>query len=75
MQSYLDQCRSKCQAIIEALTDEKANQRCTFNWIEASYLEMQLYTMRHVQEHASQLNLLLGQHDVAGLDWVTQARE
>lgn len=75
VQSYLDQCRSKCQAIIEALTDEKANQRCTFNWIEASYLEMQLYTMRHVQEHASQLNLLLGQHDVAGLDWVTQARE
>jgi hypothetical protein len=30
--------------------------------------------MRHVQEHAGQLSLTLGQHDVAGLDWVTQAR-
>jgi hypothetical protein len=75
VQSYLGQCRRKCQAIMEALTDERANQGCTYDWIEASYLEMQLYTMRHVQEHASQLNLLLGQHDVAGLDWVTQARK
>jgi hypothetical protein len=71
---YLDQCRTKCQSIIEGLTDEKANQRCTFDWYEANYLEMQLYSMRHVQEHASQLNLLLGQHDVEGLDWVTNAR-
>ena len=72
--SYLRQCRKKCQATIEGMTDEKASQRCTFNWIEASYLEMQLYSMRHVQEHAAQLNLLLGQHGVEGLDWVTQAR-
>jgi hypothetical protein len=72
--TYLDQCRRKCQATIEGLTDEKAQQRCTFNWIEASYLEMQLYSMRHIQEHAAQLNLLLGQHAVPGVDWVTQAR-
>jgi hypothetical protein len=75
IRTYLDQCRRKCQATIEALTDEKARQRCTFNWIEASYLEMQLYSMRHVQEHAAQLNLLLGQHEVPGVDWVTQARD
>jgi hypothetical protein len=74
IRTYLDQCRRKCQSTIEALTDEKAHQRCTFEWVEASFLEMQLYNMRHVQEHAAQLNLLLGQHDVSGLDWVTQAR-
>jgi hypothetical protein len=56
------------------MTDEKARQRCTFDWYEASFLELQLYSMRHLQEHASQLNLLLGQHDVSGLDWVTKAR-
>jgi hypothetical protein len=75
VQIYLDQCRRKCHTTIEALTDEKANQCCTFDWIEASFLEMQLYNMRHVQEHASQLNLVLGQHDIVGLDWVTQARD
>ena len=73
--TYLNQCRRNVQATFETLTDEKANQRCTFEWFESSYLELQLYCMRHVQEHASQLNLVLGQHDVPGLDWVTEARE
>ncbi|MBZ0298036.1 MAG: DinB family protein [Anaerolineae bacterium] len=75
VRTYLDQCRQKCQATLEALTDEKASQHCTFEWVEASYLEMQLYSMRHVQEHTGQLNLLLGQHDVPGVDWVPQARD
>ena len=74
IRAYLNQCRQKCQLTIEALTDEKARQRCKFDWVEASFLEMQLYNLRHVQEHAAQLNLLLGQHDVSGMDWVTQAR-
>ncbi len=74
IRTYLDQCRRKCQSTIEALTDEKARQRCTFDWVEASFLELQLYNMRHVQEHGAQLSLLLGQHDVSGFDWVTKAR-
>lgn len=73
--TYLRQCRRKCQATLEELTEESAHRRCAFEWFEASFLELQLYSMRHVQEHASQLNLLLGLHDVAGLDWVTQARD
>ncbi len=72
--AYLQGCRSNCQSIIESLTAERASQRCKFAWIEASYLEMQLYSMRHVQEHAAQLNLILGLHAVEGLDWVTKAR-
>jgi hypothetical protein len=74
VRAYLHGCRQKCQSIIEGLTDERASQTCTFSWIEASYLEMQLYSMRHVQEHAAQLNLVLGHHDVEGLDWVAKAR-
>jgi DinB superfamily len=74
IRSYLDQCRSKCQATIEALTDEKACQICKFEWMEPTFLELQLYSMRHVQEHGAQLNLMLGQHDVTGMDWVAKAR-
>ena len=73
--AYLGECRKKCQSTIETLTDEKAQQRCVFAWMEPSFLELQLYAMRHVQEHAGQLSLLLGRHDVAGLDWVASARD
>jgi hypothetical protein len=75
IRGYLDQCRRKCQSTFEALTDEKAARRCTYEWFEASFLELGLYNMRHVQEHAAQLSLLLGQHDVSGMDWVTNARD
>lgn len=75
VRSYLDQCRRKCHSTIMALTDERARQRCTFEWMEPTFLELQLYSMRHAQEHAAQLSLLLGQHDVTGMDWVAKARD
>lgn len=73
LHNYLEYGRKKCQATIEALTDEKASQRCKFDWVEASFLEMQLYNMRHVQEHAAQLNMLLGRHGIEVYGWVTKA--
>ncbi|MCU0495319.1 MAG: DinB family protein [Chloroflexaceae bacterium] len=72
--AYLSACRKKCQATLEGLTDERAQQRCVFEWMEPSFLELQLYSMRHVQEHAAQLSLVLGQHDVTGMDWIASAR-
>jgi hypothetical protein len=72
--AYLGQCRSRCQLTIEALTEEKAHQRCVFGWMEPSFLELQLYSMRHVSEHVAQLSLVLGQHDVTGFDWIAKAR-
>jgi len=72
--SYLRVCRDKCHATLERLTEEKAKQKCVFDWMEPNFLELQLYSMRHVQEHAAQLSLVLGQHDVAGMDWVASAR-
>lgn len=71
---YLGECRQKAQAIIEGLTDEQANRRCKFEWMEPTFLELQLYSMRHIQEHGAQLNLTLGQHDITGMDWVANAR-
>jgi hypothetical protein len=75
LQAYLEHCRQKCQATFETLTDEKADQRCEFPWgEEVSFAELQLYNMRHVQEHASQLNLHLGQKVGSAPDWVARAK-
>ncbi len=71
LQTYLNYSRQKCQATIEALTDEAAQRRCRFSWGEVSFAELLLYNMRHVQEHATQLNLFLGQNGVSVPGWVT----
>ncbi len=73
--TYLRECREKAQAILEGLTDETAYRLFILEWIQAPYIEMQIYAMRHIQEHAAQLNMVLGQHGVTGQDWVAQARD
>ena len=79
LHAYLVQLRQKCQATIAGLSDEKAHQQVDYPWMEGkpvSYLELQLYNMRHVQEHAAQLNLFLGQHAIdRASDWVPQAKD
>lgn len=72
---YFNLVRQKCQTTLESLTDEKANQICMFEWMEPSYFELQMYSMRHVQEHGAQLNLFLGQQGIEGQDWVAVARD
>jgi hypothetical protein len=67
---YLAHGREKARAAIQALTDEKAHQRCSFSWGEVSYAELMLYNMRHVQEHAAQLSLILGQKAGLPSRWV-----
>jgi hypothetical protein len=78
--AYLASVRQKCRTIIETMTDERARQPVNFPWMRAgevvTYAEVQLYSMRHVQEHAAQLHLVLGQHGVqTGSDWVTRAKD
>lgn len=68
--AYLADCRSKCQTTIATLTDEAAVRRCHFGWGEVSFVELLIYSMRHVHGHASQLNLLLGQNRVSAPNWV-----
>jgi hypothetical protein len=58
---YLEACRQKCQETIGALSIEQAYRVCRFGWGELPFVELLLYTMRHVQEHAAQLHLFLGQ--------------
>jgi hypothetical protein len=75
LRAYLAYSRENCQAIIAALTDESAFRMCKFGWGEASYAELLLYNMRHIQEHAAQLNLFLGQRAGLGNRWVTKAKK
>jgi hypothetical protein len=76
--AYLANLRKKCQTTIAGLSDEKAHQQVDFPWTlgkQMSFLELLLYTMRHVQEHAAQLNLFLGQNASNGAsDWVSRAK-
>ena len=74
LHTYLLHCRSKCQATVEALTDEKAQHRCAFGANGVSFGELLLYNMRHVQEHASQLSLILGQKYGSAPGWVGGAK-
>lgn len=72
--AYLAYLRGKSQAIFEGLTEAQANQVCQFPWGEpVSFAELQLYSMRHVQEHAAQLSLHLGRTVGAAPDWVARA--
>ena len=70
LHTYLRHGRKKCQQTIETLTDERARQRCAFPWGELSFLELLMYNMRHVQEHASQVSLILGDITGSAPGWV-----
>lgn len=74
LHTYLEHGRQKCRATIEALTDEKALQRCGFDRFDFSHAELLLYNMRHVQHHAAQLNLLLRQAVDSAPRWVGRAQ-
>ena len=65
--AYLASTRQRCHATLVALTDERARRIVEYPWAEGravSFLELQLYNMRHVQEHAAQLHLFLGQNAI-----------
>ena len=70
---YLEYCRRTCQATIGALSDEQANRLCRFAWGELPFAELQLYSLRHVQEHGAQLSMFLGQQAGKSTTWVSQA--
>lgn len=74
LQSYLDHGRRKCRMLIESLTDERAAERCGFQWVDCTVGELLLYNMRHVQHGAAQLNLILRQQTDSAPHWVKRAR-
>jgi hypothetical protein len=73
LRAYLFHCRAKCRATIDALTDEKALRPCDFEWLDLSVAELVPYSLRHVQHHAAQLNLILRQTVDSAPRWVGRA--
>ncbi len=74
MLAYLEHGRNKCRATIQNMTDEKAQQQCKLGRNELSFAELLLYTMRHVQYHAAELNMILGQAIGWDPKWVVKAK-
>lgn len=77
LHDYQVTLRKRCHDTLMTLTDEEAARRLEYGWSggrSITYLELLLYNLRHVQGHAAQMSLFLGQHDVAGRDddWVTR---
>lgn len=70
--TYLDALRQTCHDVVANLTDERAAK--PGRW-DVPWLELQLYNMRHVQEHAAHLQLVLGSHGVKEIDWISAARD
>ncbi len=66
---YLAYCRRRCQETVRTMTSEQASRLCRFAWGEISFAELQLYSLRHVQEHGAQLRLFLGQQAGKSTDW------
>ena len=80
LRAYLASTRRKCRTSLVELKDEQARRPVEYSWSAGqpiSYLELQIYNLRHVQEHAAQLSLFLGQHAIPheDLDWVARAND
>jgi hypothetical protein len=72
---YLEYCRRRCQETIGALSAERAYRLCRFAWGELPFAELQLHNLRHVQEHAAQLLMFLGQQVGKPASWASQAHQ
>lgn len=73
---YLEYDRNKCRARLGALSDAMLTMpnRVRPDWPDMTVAGLMLYNMRHVQEHASQLALFLGQETGSAPRWVGKAR-
>lgn len=72
--AVLDNCRDRCQIAIGRLTEVNADQPCGPKRPPLTNLELLLYSMRHVQHHAAQLNLQLRQSNIEAPIWVSRSR-
>jgi len=72
--TYLEHGRGKYRAAVETMTEEKGRRRCRL-WLDTiSEAELLLVTLRHVQHHAAQLNLILRQTTDSAPRWVAATK-
>ena len=70
---YGRHCREKGRATIESLTDLEAVRVVELPWLHMKFGELMLYSMRHVQHHTGQLNMVLRQSGIEAPDWIPRA--
>jgi len=75
LRDYAAYCRRKCRATILDATDEQLARPCRAGRGQMPFGELLVYNMRHVQEHAAQLNVLLGQRTGSAAGWVGVAKD
>lgn len=66
---YLQFCQQEVETAVAALDLE---QESGFYWLPFNKLELQLYNIRHVQQHAGELSERLGTQANIEVDWVGQ---
>ena len=71
---YLEYCRDRCRQTISTMSSEEASRLCRFAWGELPFAELQLYNLRHVQEHGAQLRMFLGQQAGKSTNWIARAK-
>jgi uncharacterized damage-inducible protein DinB len=75
LRKYLEHGRRKCRASIEAL-DGTVFERKARTRPDTSVAELLLHSMRHVQHHTAQLNLIIRQRTgTAAPNWVSKAKQ
>jgi hypothetical protein len=73
--TFLEHGRNKSKANIKALTEESAHKRCNFERPDVTVAELLLYTMRHLQHHAAQLNHILRYKADISSRWVFKPKD
>jgi DinB family len=70
---YASFCKQKCKKLIEGLNETTMQIRFENEYRNYNRLEIILYSMRHIQHHTGQLNLLLRQLNINEMHWVNRA--
>jgi uncharacterized damage-inducible protein DinB len=70
---YIQYGRKKTKAAIDRLTSENLRERCSFRSPDVTAAELIFYTMRHVQHHAGQLNLMLRTKAGSATAWIKKS--
>ncbi|MEO8512773.1 MAG: DinB family protein [Ignavibacteria bacterium] len=72
--AYIRHCREKCRKLIGSRTEDISDMRWSNQRRNYSMIEHLLHSIRHVQHHTGQLNLMLGKVDHSLPIWVSQSK-
>ena len=65
--AYLDHCLAQVESQVDAMNLEAESG---FDWLPFDKLELQLYNIRHIQQHTGELCERLGAHGEIEVGWV-----